>query len=415
MKKAVIIICIAILLVSVVGCSGGSDQKSDEELRAEIMAELQENTHREIEQEVSNEETQEGQEIKEEGETSQQSTETNTPSKQPSATNNNTSDRILVGTYPGGGNFDFIIEKDKSKEVVVGVPVYYLSMAYNNGDKKLLAKSVNLGMDWPNSIAAILNPTLSNDGKKVYYSTDNTFNAGSGYAANNYFTRVIDLNSLEDYFFESGELITILDDSQGPYKDHIVLKIYSKDNAGNIITVYQIVKPNGDQLVILDTPGNWRANIEAKLGGSASVTPSTEIGDAVRLSGFTNETIRDVNINYSQYSAVIVPFYTGVNTNKLATSPWIDHPEGQVLDFIVFGKLQDVVITRYQHMMDQGEAFEYGVIENTIFNIHSWLPYDSGRYVISGRVHTGGGHFEDVTFALDDMRDSSEYDIILIK
>lgn len=141
-----------------------------------------------------------------------------------------------------------------------------------------------------------------------------------------------------------------------------------------------------------------------------------EIGEGVRLSGFTNETVRDVEINYSEYSAVIIPFYSGKNQDKLDKVPYLDNPEGMVLDFAVFGKLQDVVITRFEGIDDlDGVSNNYGEIENAILNIHSNLLNDMSFYLITGQVHTGEGFFEDVEFGLDDMADVSEFDVILIK
>lgn len=144
---------------------------------------------------------------------------------------------------------------------------------------------------------------------------------------------------------------------------------------------------------------------------------SDEIGEGVRLSGFTNETIRDTQIDYGTYSAVIIPFYPsdGMNHGSLVQVPFLDDPEGRVLDFAVMGKLEDLKITFIENMESEGIESELGELENAVLNIHSNLPTDMSYYKITGKVHVGEGYYEDVSFTLDDMRDSSEYDVYLIK
>lgn len=377
MKKILAFICMALIIASLIGCSKDVSKQGTEELGEEMNTEMQ--------------------------------VDSNTNDNKP---NNN---RIEVATYAGGKEFQLIIEKDKTKEVVKGVPIHYLSLKYSNGEKKLLAQSIDRKDDWTNSIAKILSPTMSNDGKKVYYSTDNTFTRTNGYGAKNYRTRVVDIHTLKDSYFEEGALVAVLNNNHGSYKDHLVLELNSVDSAGKPTMVYQVVKPNGEQLVVLDTAGNWQTSIDAKLSGSQSSNSNTEIGGGVRLSGFVNENFRGEQINYDEYSAVIIPFYSGQNSNKLGKTPYLDHPDGKVLDFAVFGKLQDVVITRYENMEDSGKKDDYGMIENTILNIHSRLPSDMSYYKITGKVQTGEGVFKDVVFSLDDMRSASDYNVILVR
>lgn len=243
-KKVITIICIGILLMSIIGCSQkASNQKSEEELKAEIRAEIEEQALKE----------------------GQQGNDQNIESNNTGANDGRTQVDII-----NIKDFKIIVEMDNTKEVVRGVPVYYLSIISNDGQKKLLAQSIDRGNDWTNSIATIERVRLSTDRKKVYYSTDNTFTRSSGVGANNYRTRVVDLNTNKDSYFEEGGLITVLGNQEAPYQDHVILELNSRDSAGPTL-VYQVVTPRGDQLVILDTyTKNWKTAIDQKLASEQS-------------------------------------------------------------------------------------------------------------------------------------------------
>ncbi|KUO62708.1 MAG: hypothetical protein APF84_03405 [Gracilibacter sp. BRH_c7a] len=312
--------------------------------------------------------------------------------------------RMELGTYAGGNGFELLIEEDKTKEVTKGVPVHYLSMVYTNGQKRLLVQSVDRDEDWTNSIAAIHYPTVSNDGTKVYYSTDNTFNRSSGYGANNYRTRVVDLNTFEDSYFEEGALVTILNSSHGPYADHIVLELNSLDSAGKPTMVYQVVTPGGEQLVVLEESGDWQSQVDAKLNQSSSSqqTPeqSTSPNQAptkttsVELYTFEmdsngvdekslQESIHGYNVEYPRYYCVVIqnypaetgkyPFRYGMSFENPAYSN-----NNTPYNIAVAGTIHNV---KFRTKSDMNAAYtEYKVadtIEDAYIEVLSSFPADS--------------------------------------
>ena len=136
----------------------------------------------------------------------------------------------------------------------------------------------------------------------------------------------------------------------------------------------------------------------------------------VRLTGFTNETIRGESANYSDYSVVIVPFYPvdGKNYGSLSSKTVEDDFEGQSLYFALFGKLEDVVIYRNDDTNTVSGQWNIGDLENTNVEIMSGLPSDMSYYSIEGNVYVGEGQYVWLRFNLDDMRDPGEYDITFI-
>ncbi len=171
----------------------------------------------------------------------------------------------------------FILQIDPNKEIVSDIPMHYLTIDFGNGESRLLSQSVDRGEDWPNSISRIINPTLSYDKSKIFYSTDNTFTRTSGIGANNYRTRVVDLqNNYQDSYFSEGALHSILDESHSPYQGYVILEIHSLDSAGKATKHYSVYKPNGERIVLLDQSGNWENAIDSALKPPTSISKSEE-------------------------------------------------------------------------------------------------------------------------------------------
>ncbi len=232
-------------------------------------------------------------------------------------------DHVLKATYSGNG-YDLLVEEDKSQEVTEGVPVNYLYIQYNGGIKTLLAQSVDRGNDWTNSVADILNPTLSNDGKKVYYETGSAFTRTSGYGANNHRVRIVEIDTYNDSYFEEGGIKKLLDNNYGPYADHLILEINSIDDAGQPTMVYPVVSPDGEQVVILDdfeTDMEFMDIIDSKLreqNGPPANEDSQAIGDYIKIvevpsngvdKSSLEETYHGELIKHSRYAAVVVEDY----------------------------------------------------------------------------------------------------------
>ena len=206
--------------------------------------------------------------------------------------------------------------------------------------------------------------------------------------------------TFEDTDFDLGALVTILNTSHGPYKDHVVLEMHSKDNAGNPTMVYNVVNPDGEQLAILENSGNWQSQIDAKLNPSSpsrqnppeqSTSPASTktsvdltISDVpfngVKKSSLV-ESIHGYNVEYSRYYSVIIPEYPlkGRYPFKYAiefVNPAYTNPDTEFY-FAVAGTIHDV---RIQSQGDMNAApKEYKVadtIEDALILVQTSFPTD---------------------------------------
>jgi hypothetical protein len=207
----------------------------------------------------------------------------------------------------------------------------------------------------------------------------------------------------------------IKDDGSGPFALEEKLYVLRADKMEGNKLYFTVKAPDysdGEVHYYLDMQ-----TLKIYLIGSNAADMGAETGEGIRLSGFSNETIRDVQIDYGSFSAVIIPFYpsNGKNVSSLAQVPFIDNPDGTVLEFAVFGKLEDVKISYYENMESDGVEKDIGELENSILNIHSNLQTDMSYYKVSGKVHVGEGLYEDINFTLDGMRDTSDYDVYTVK
>lgn len=138
-----------------------------------------------------------------------------------------------------------------------------------------------------------------------------------------------------------------------------------------------------------------------------------------KLSGFTNENIRGEQVNYSDYTAVIVPLYpaNGANINALSQIPF-GNPGPEVLNFAIFGKVEELTMTEVDTTNPFNETtFSFGPdeSENSYFRIQYNLPNDMSHFRVEGKVRQSNGSYTDISFTLDDMRDPSDYQIIFVK
>lgn len=139
----------------------------------------------------------------------------------------------------------------------------------------------------------------------------------------------------------------------------------------------------------------------------------------LKLSGFRNETINGTQINYSDYRLVVVPMYDGLNTLH-----WVNQdigsvtqgPQGMQVNFAIFGHLNDIKITYYQGMDDPGTTINVGTLYDAHVGVRVWLPNNDMSHIgVSGVADLGNGDLRKVEFGLDDMRDSSEYEVIMLR
>lgn len=337
-------------------------------------------------------------------------------------------EHILIATYSGNG-YDLLVEEDKSQEVTKGVPINYLYIQYNGGIKTLLAQSVDRGNDWTNSVADILTPTLSNDGKKVYYETGSTFTRTSGYGGNNHRTRIIDIDTFNDSYFEEGGIKMLLDNNYGPYKDHLILEINSRDNAGQPTMVYPVVTPEGEQVVILDEfdpnmefmdiidsklqeQSNPPADEASSTAASAYLKILEVPSNGVDKSSF-KETYHGELIEHYRYAAVVVEDYPydGNYPFRYAmqyTNP--SYPDGSnSYRIAVMGEVYNVTI-KSKAQMDSPDK-EYMIadkIEDALIEVVSSFPTDFSVDIITFQ------DFEGKTYEIpvEDMSDDKSVIVI---
>ncbi len=151
-----------------------------------------------------------------------------------------------------------------------------------------------------------------------------------------------------------------------------------------------------------------------------------KISDAmpdVYLKGFENETLysedSSFTIDYSKYSLVIVPMQESINVRSLMPRAVEVTKTGKetMLSFSVFGTLNNVKLKYTKNALDDTEQpkeiFVADKIENECVFVNAELPTDFSSIVITGYYQFGSG-LEEISFALDDMRDHESYKIFTV-
>lgn len=129
---------------------------------------------------------------------------------------------------------------------------------------------------------------------------------------------------------------------------------------------------------------------------------------------FTTTNQGDFYVDYSLYNSVIVPMLESKNSNQL------DHIEVNFngeseFKFTVIGILEDVQINYVAYAGEEGEWKNLGTVSNAVVEINANLPTDSSGIFVTGKVLKSNGSYENIKFALDDMRDLSDYDLYLVE
>lgn len=165
------------------------------------------------------------------------------------------------------------------------------------------------------------------------------------------------------------------------------------------------------------TVGNKTFNFNDEAAGTAA---GGEENSSLKLAGFQNENINGTQINFSDYSAVIVPKYNGINSSSLSPARLVLGSVTQgylsmTLNFAVFGQLNNIEATYYEGMGSYGQKLEVESLYNADAQVEIWMPSGDMSYLeVTGYVDLGSGT-QKVEFTLDDMRDDSEYKVILVK
>lgn len=91
-------------------------------------------------------------------------------------------------------------------------------------------------------------------------------------------------------------------------------------------------------------------------------------------------------------------------------------PQGMQVNFAIFGHLNDIKITYFQGMGADGESIDVGTLYNANVQVRVWLPNgDMSHIKVTGVADLGNGNFRNVEFGLDDMRDRSDYKVIMLQ
>jgi len=147
---------------------------------------------------------------------------------------------------------------------------------------------------------------------------------------------------------------------------------------------------------------------------SGAVKPG-EGSDSQEESRFAPEELSGTWIDYSKYHTVIIPMSESVNAPLLAktTASFSDNPENIRVRFTVFGDMDDVRLSYAESMGAEAEIIELGTLHDCMVEVYAPFGTDFSTVKVEGLVNTMEENRID--FNLDDLRDHSEYEIIMIK
>jgi PBP1b-binding outer membrane lipoprotein LpoB len=137
---------------------------------------------------------------------------------------------------------------------------------------------------------------------------------------------------------------------------------------------------------------------------------------------FENETMysrdQEIFVDYSNYNLVIIPMQSSVNEGMMEnkTIEMTETGNETLSNFSVFGRLENVEITFTPNgMNDTIEPIvkNIGSVENTKIIVKAFMETDNATIRIKGEFYGYQGDFELIDFILDDMRDSTSYEIIM--
>lgn len=135
------------------------------------------------------------------------------------------------------------------------------------------------------------------------------------------------------------------------------------------------------------------------------------------LKSLKNEEINGIAITYEDSKAVIIPMNDSVNAEKLDTQVVeIGEQENAVtLKFTLIGYMKDVKISYIENMGATPVEKEIKELKNSVVNIKSLMSTDMSVVRVEGKVKVGEDSYKDISFALDDQRDLSAYDVLIFK
>lgn len=281
-----------------------------------------------------------------------------------------------------------------------------LFLKYNNTGDEITLVIPTADSDPTKSITNIVNVNKSHDGSKLYFETSAWPTSKA--------IHVVDLNTLKEKFFTDGWFIKNV--GEYPYTNSVIVeKTYIKEGQGRI-TSYFAIASSGEELCEL---GNTlESDLVAQIG-RIQEQKCIEAESIKKLEGFQQETVNGVNIDYSKYTAVVIPQYNGVNKDKLAnevltSDKYAEAPYTSV-NFAVFGEVTNLKVLEAESMDHEYEISKLDDKSNTLITLNTKFPTDTSNILVKFSVHMGEGTYSDYEFSLDDMRDDSDYKPILVE
>jgi len=402
MRKILSLLLIFLILISLSGCSGNS--KSEEELKAEIKAEME--AEAKLKEELK-------EEIKAEMEQGKGNSQ---------ASNIDMKDMDAI--------YEFVKKDivDISRENFNTWEVSYFDITGNGTDEAVLVS--RYGVDWYEKMEIISGdsgqykripsdiPLAKNGDVPVFdegFLTVLSATSGSGML----------MSYMHFYVYNGSEMVKVLDEllveqriafPDADFEEKAEIEGSMKDFT---YTVTKHDYKTGKETIEAKEQYTYNPNtmsFDVKSLGKTAPSGSQGSTSQPKLSGFNDENIRGEQVNYSNYTAVIVPYYPedGLHINALSEIP-VGNPGGPILSFAVFGNVEELTITLVDDAYATEQESSFGAVKNAIFNIEPKLPHDRSYYRIEGKVLQSNGSYTDIRFGLDDMRGPSENQIIFVK
>ncbi|MFP4015968.1 MAG: hypothetical protein ACLFUI_02950 [Halanaerobiales bacterium] len=192
--------------------------------------------------------------------------------------------------------------------------------------------------------------------------------------------------------------------------------VTASDSSWSSDEVYPVVLvEEPEQLKLLE--GAWKTEVYLPVKIQEEGFAGDTVDSSSSLSGYTAETINGTEVDYAEYATVIVPMYDGVNKDSLDTKPLlIGNKYTSVVTAAIFGQISNLQVMHTNNGMNEEYSItRVGELENILLIINTDLPTDFANVRITGQVKTGTGDHENIEFTLDDMRDLSEYQPIMVK
>lgn len=392
MKKILRLFILVIIIFTFVACSGNKEISNDNQSdTSSFMASTNENKEANANenQEVAENETDE----QDETTTQQEQSDSNTEDSNPEDLNTEDSNK---DNEQATNNEDQEVKAKPVNDYTQGYYAYIddkgLNIQYDNTgnievvvakDNDIFEEFYNVCYDYTDSI--------------IYYDVNpnpNKMTAGAG--ANNHDTYKLDLRDMSNTHFTGLNLEELIE--YGPYQGYLVCSSYTN---------------SGLTYVAVDTNGETVTNI----GDYYDITNITDQIDShlyacpVSPTGFINENIDHIYIEYSKYVAVVIEQYEGENIDSLEPVYIINPAYEEQLSFYnvsVFGTIYNVqLMSKYSMDSDYVISDIASTLTDAMICVSSAFPTDFSYDKITFDDYLGNSH----EIVIEDM--SGDFDVEL--